>query len=103
MRRLDDDLIARVEDVVRLTPTIVEVIVQRAGGGAALSPRAVLPAAELRVGVAPRGGGVPLLMEGIALTGAWVDKEQGLLSLIALELGVSSRLVAYLRRASRSW
>ena len=37
-------------------------------------------------------------MEGIALTGAWVDKDQGLLSLIALELGVSSRLVAYLRK-----
>ena len=36
--RLDDDLIARVEDVVRLTPTIVEVIVQGAGGGAALPP-----------------------------------------------------------------
>ena len=37
-------------------------------------------------------------MEGIALTGAWVDKKQGLLSLIALELGVSSRLVAYLEK-----
>jgi len=37
-------------------------------------------------------------MEGIALTGAWVDKERGLLSLIALELGVSSRLVAYLEQ-----
>ena len=37
-------------------------------------------------------------MEGIALTGAWVDKERGLLSLIALELGVSSRLVAYLKK-----
>ena len=42
-------------------------------------------------------------MEGIALTGAWVDKERGLLSLIVLELGVSSRLVALPRsRASRS-
>jgi NAD(P)H-flavin reductase len=36
-------------------------------------------------------------MEGVALTGAWVDREKGLLSLIALELGVSSRLVSYLR------
>ena len=42
-------------------------------------------------------------MEGIALTGAWVDKERGLLSLIALELGVSSRLVRVpAARASRS-
>jgi hypothetical protein len=37
-------------------------------------------------------------MEGIALTGAWVDNDRGLLSLIALELGVSSRLVAYLEK-----
>src|SRR5437879_5982592 len=36
-------------------------------------------------------------MEGIALTGAWVDRENGLLSLIALELGVSSRLCRYLQ------
>ena len=40
---------------------------------------------------------MPLLMEGLALTGAWVDKARGLISLIALELGVSSRLVAYLK------
>src|SRR5207302_4193116 len=48
--------------------------------------------------VARRVGATPLLMEGIALTGAWVDKERGLLSLIALELGVSSRLCAYLKK-----
>ena len=44
------------------------------------------------------GRPVPLLMEGIALTGAWVDKEKGLLSMITLEMGASSRLVAYLRK-----
>ncbi len=31
-------------------------------------------------------------MEGLALTGAWVDKASGLLSLIVLEMGGSSRL-----------
>mgnify|MGYP006161956187 CR=1 FL=1 len=40
------------------------------------------------VSVAPRvsaeGREVPLLMEGIALTGAWVDRDKGLLSLITL-------------------
>ena len=35
-----------------------------------------------------------LATEGLALTGAWVDKEQGLISLIALEMGSSSRLCA---------
>ena len=37
-------------------------------------------------------------MEGIALTGAWVDREKGLLSMITLEMGASSRLVAYLKK-----
>ena len=36
-------------------------------------------------------------MEGLALTGAWVDKEKGLLSLIVLEMGGSSRLCAALK------
>src|SRR5580693_5538277 len=35
-------------------------------------------------------------MEGIALTGAWTDKERGLISLIVLEMGGSSRLCALL-------
>src|SRR5438128_11685099 len=35
-------------------------------------------------------------MEGLALTGAWVDKEKGLLSLITLEMGGSSDLCALL-------
>src|SRR5262249_30725476 len=47
--------------------------------------------------VAPRVEGTRLTMEGIALTGAWVDKERGLLSLIVLEMGTSSRLCAALR------
>mgnify|MGYP003335604285 CR=1 FL=1 len=36
-------------------------------------------------------------MEGIALTGAWVDRERGLVSLITLEMGGSSDLCAMLR------
>jgi NAD(P)H-flavin reductase len=35
-------------------------------------------------------------MEGLALTGAWVDKEKGLLSTIVLEMGGSSDLCALL-------
>src|SRR5260221_11068927 len=36
-------------------------------------------------------------MEGLALTGAWVDNEKGLISVIALEMGGSADLLAYLR------
>jgi NADPH-dependent glutamate synthase beta subunit-like oxidoreductase/NAD(P)H-flavin reductase len=93
--RLDGEFNATVEDVVRLTPTIVEVIVK-----APAAARHFRPGQFYRLqnyeSVARRVGPTPLLMEGVALTGAWVDKDQGLLSLIALELGVSSRLVAYL-------
>ncbi len=95
-QRLDAEFTAVVEDVVRLTPTIVEVIVK-----APAAARHFHPGQFYRLQnyesvtrrVADGGRSVPLLMEGIALTGAWVDKERGLLSLIALELGVSSRLV----------
>jgi NAD(P)H-flavin reductase len=95
--RLDEELVAVVEDVVRLTPTIVEVIVKAPAAARHFQPGQFYrlqnyESSALRVGT------TPLLMEGIALTGAWVDKDRGLLSLIALELGVSSRLAAYLRK-----
>jgi len=36
-------------------------------------------------------------MEGLTLTGAWTDKEKGLLSMIVLEMGTSSRLCSMLK------
>jgi NADPH-dependent glutamate synthase beta subunit-like oxidoreductase/NAD(P)H-flavin reductase len=95
--RLDSELIAYVEDVVRLTPTIVEVIVKAPAAARHFEPGQFYRLQNFE-SAARRVGTTPLLMEGIALTGAWVDKDRGLLSLIALELGVSSRLVAYLQR-----
>ena len=97
---LDDQLLARVERVVRLTPTIVEVIVRAPAAARHFHPgqfyrlqnfERLSPHVHLDDHVAS------LLMEGIALTGAWVDAERGLLSLITLEMGVSSRLCAYLK------
>src|SRR4029077_11665944 len=41
--------------------------------------------------------GTRLAMEGLALTGAWVDKEKGLVSTIVLEMGGSSDLCAHLK------
>jgi len=95
--RLEEELVARVEDVVRLTPTIVEVIVRAPAAARRFNPGQFYRLQNYE-SLAARVDGVPLLMEGIALTGAWVDKSRGLLSLIALELGVSSRLVAYLKK-----
>jgi NAD(P)H-flavin reductase len=89
--------VARVEDVIRLTPTIVEVIVKAPAAARHFQPGQFYRLQNFE-SVARRVGGTPLLMEGVALTGAWVDKDRGLLSLIALELGVSSRLIAYLQK-----
>ncbi|HEX3645067.1 MAG TPA: FAD-dependent oxidoreductase, partial [Vicinamibacterales bacterium] len=94
--RLDAELVASVVEVVRLTPTIIEVIVKAPAAARHFEPGQFYRLQNFE-STARRAGHVPLLMEGIALTGAWVDKERGLLSLIALELGVSSRLVAHLQ------
>jgi NADPH-dependent glutamate synthase beta subunit-like oxidoreductase/NAD(P)H-flavin reductase len=96
---LDGQLLARVERVVRLTPTIVEVVVRAPAAARHFHPGQFYrlqnferrsPHVHVEDHVAS------MLMEGIALTGAWVDAERGLLSLITLEMGVSSRLCAYL-------
>jgi NAD(P)H-flavin reductase len=47
--------------------------------------------------LAPKAGSTILAMEGLALTGAKVDREQGLLSTIVLEMGGSSDLCALLQ------
>jgi NAD(P)H-flavin reductase len=103
-RRMDEEFLAYVEDVVRLTPTIVEVIVRAPAAARHFEPGQFYRLQNFET-LAPSvdvdGRPTPLLMEGIALTGAWVDKERGLLSMIALELGTSSRLVAYLRKGEQ--
>jgi NADPH-dependent glutamate synthase beta subunit-like oxidoreductase/NAD(P)H-flavin reductase len=97
---LDDQLLARVEKVVRLTPTIVEVIVRAPAAARHFKPGQFYRLQNferLSANVQVDTHVASLLMEGIALTGAWVDEEKGLLSLITLEMGVSSRLCAYLK------
>ncbi|HET7712647.1 MAG TPA: pyridine nucleotide-disulfide oxidoreductase, partial [Thermoanaerobaculia bacterium] len=79
-----------------LTPTIVEVIVR-----APMASRRFEPGQFFRLQNyethARAVNGTRLVMEGIALTGAWTDPERGLLSLIILEMGGSSRLCAMLQ------
>jgi len=93
--RLDDELRARVERVERLTPSIVEVVVR-----APLAARAFQPGQFYRLQnyerFAPKIAGTTLAMEGLALTGASVDRERGLLSTIVLEMGGSSDLCTLL-------
>lgn len=90
---IDAQLLATVVEVNRLTPTIIEVIVK-----APLQAKKFHPGQFYRVqnfeSLAPTIDDTVLAAEGLALTGAWVDQEQGLISLITLEMGSSSRLCA---------
>ncbi|HEX9985393.1 MAG TPA: FAD-dependent oxidoreductase [Thermoanaerobaculia bacterium] len=92
---LDDGLTARVHQVNRLTPTIIEVVVR-----APFAARHFKPGQFYRLqnfdAFAPQLDGTRLSMEGLALTGASTDPERGLLSLIVLEMGGSSRLCSML-------
>lgn len=89
---------ARVHDVVRLTSNIIEVIVHAPLAARNFEPGQFyrLQNFEAYAQVAPNG--TKLAQEGLALTGAWVDKEKGLMSTIVLEMGGSSDLCAYLKK-----
>jgi len=91
--RLDAAFKATIVAINRLTPTIVEVVVK-----APMQAEKFHPGQFYRVqnyeAFAPMVEGTVLTAEGLALTGAEVDKEKGTISLIALELGSSSRLCA---------
>ncbi|MCG3115795.1 MAG: FAD-dependent oxidoreductase [Candidatus Manganitrophus sp. SA1] len=93
---LEESCMPRVRQVNRLTPTIVEVVVKAPLQAQKFEPGQFYRLQNYEI-ESPVIEGTRLSMEGIALTGAWVDKEAGLLSLIALELGHSSRLCAALR------
>ena len=94
--RLNYELRAVVHDVVRLTPKIVEIVIQ-----APMAARAFEPGQFYRLQnfetYAQRIDGTTLAMEGLALTGASVDRERGLLSTIVLEMGGSSDLCGLLK------
>ena len=95
LKNLNQDLRAVVHEVKRLTPTIVEVVLR-----APVAARRFQPGQFYRMqnyeAFALHVPGTTLAMEGLALTGAWVDRTKGLISVIALEMGGSADLLAYL-------
>jgi NADPH-dependent glutamate synthase beta subunit-like oxidoreductase/NAD(P)H-flavin reductase len=95
LARLDDELRPSVRAINRLTPTIVEVVVR-----APMAARAFKPGQFYRLQnyetLSLAADGTRLAKEGLALTGASVDREKGLLSTIVLEMGGSSDLCAQL-------
>lgn len=98
--RLDEMLTATVHKVEKLTPAIVEVVIH-----APLAARKFKPGQFYRLQnyelSAPEVNGSKLTMEGMAMTGAWTDADKGLISVIVLEMGVSSRLSETLKEGER--
>lgn len=96
LKTVKEALSATVHKVNRLTPTVTEIIIH--------APQAVKnfrPGQFYRLqnfeSLAPQILGTTLAMEGLALTGAWVNLERNLISLIVLEMGGSSQLCQLLK------
>jgi len=94
--RLNGELRATVVRVERLTPTIVEVVVRAPAAARRFEPGQFYRLQNFEA-MAPLVDGTRLNMEGLAVTGAWVDRKQGLVSTIVLEMGGSSDLCAVLK------
>jgi NADPH-dependent glutamate synthase beta subunit-like oxidoreductase/NAD(P)H-flavin reductase len=93
---LNEGLRATIHAVTRLTPTIIEVTVKAPFAARSFEPGQFYRLQNYETNAA-RSGGTTLAMEGLALTGASVDKARGLLSTIVLEMGGSSDLCALLK------
>jgi NADPH-dependent glutamate synthase beta subunit-like oxidoreductase/NAD(P)H-flavin reductase len=97
---LSGQLVATVHEVARLTPNIVEVVVR-----APLAARNFRPGQFYRLQnfemlspvVSAAASPTRFQMEGLAMTGAWVDADRGLVSTVVLEMGGSSDLCAMLK------
>jgi NAD(P)H-flavin reductase len=96
LSKLNYDLRAVVHEVRRLTPTIVEVVLRAPVAARRFEPGQFYRMQNFET-LALRVPGTTLAMEGLALTGAWVDRDKGLISVIALEMGGSADLLAYLQ------
>jgi NAD(P)H-flavin reductase len=98
---VNEQLRAEVFKIERLTPTIIEVVIKAPQAARNFHPGQFyrlqnFEANAMRLGE-DRGHMTTLAMEGLALTGAWVDKSKGLMSTIVLEMGGSADLCAYLK------
>jgi len=94
--RLDDGLRARVHAIHRLTPNIVEIVIKAPFAAEAFHPGQFYRLQNYET-KARRADSTLLTMEGLAVTGASVDRADGLVSTIVLEMGGSSDLCAELQ------
>lgn len=93
---LNNQLRAMVHKVERLAPNIIEVVVHAPMAAEHFQPGQFYRFQNFAT-LAVQTENTRLAMEGLALTGASVDIERGLVSLIVLEMGGSSDLCAMLK------
>lgn len=86
---LEKELLAYVHEIKRLGPNIIELMIK-----APMVSRAFRPGQFYRL--QNYESSLPI-MEGLALTGSYVDKHQGLISTIVLETGGSTSLCQFLK------
>ena len=96
LARLNAGMRATVHAVNRLTPTIVEVVLHAPFAAAHFQPGQFFRLQNYEA-LAPVIRSTTMAMEGLALTGAWVDAAHGLVACIVLEMGGSANLVAALQ------
>ena len=93
---LNADWRATVHEIRRLTPTIVEVVLKAPSAARHFEPGQFYRLQNFE-STSALSDATRLQMEGLALTGAWVDRAAGLVSTIVLEMGGSSDLCAHLK------
>jgi NADPH-dependent glutamate synthase beta subunit-like oxidoreductase/NAD(P)H-flavin reductase len=102
IKQMNKELIATVHKVERLTSNIIEVVIHAPAAARGFHPGQFYRLQNYEVNATKltdsKNNKTSLTMEGLALTGAWVDKKKGLLSVIVLEMGGSSDLCYHLKK-----
>ncbi len=98
--QLNEGLRAFVKEVKLLSHNVVEIVIHAPLAAKSFKPGQFFRLQDYEVD-APHIDGTTLAMEGIALTGALVEPEKGLVSTIVLEMGGSSSLVRDLKPGQR--
>lgn len=98
--QLNDALRPTVIAVKPLTTTAHEITVRAPFAAHAYGPGQFFRVQNFEAN-APRANGTTLAMEAVALTGAMIDRKEGLISLIALDMGGSTSLLPLLKAGER--
>ncbi|AIL13602.1 hypothetical protein IM40_09115 [Candidatus Paracaedimonas acanthamoebae] len=96
IRRIEHALTSKLVAVTRLTPDVHELIISAPAAAQNFQPGQFFRLQNYE-DLAPRIHHPPLVMENMAVRGAWVDKDQGLIHGIISNAGASSLISRYLK------